>query len=232
MLVIGRAARVVCAACAVVAFAACSSPDKAPQPAPPPANLDANAIRTALLKPTDLGPTWKAAPSTRPQPLVALCGGGEDAPPVPGSPSVVSTPLVDEGTKGVQTLDQVALVYPSAVEAAAGLAALQVSADACARTVNVPAQETEQRREPAYTETLTIAPLTSGQWSGFVVERHKVYDPKHPAAADSAVAVLSMRNVLLVDAYAVHVLGARTAAPQFTADWRKLVGTTVKRVAG
>jgi hypothetical protein len=232
MLVIGRAARAVCAAGAVLAFAACSSPDKEPEPAPPAVNLDANAIRTALLKPAEVGPTWKDAPTARPQPLVALCAGGEDAPPVPGAPSVVSAPLVDEGRKGVQSLDQVALVYRSAVEATAGLAALRVSADACARTVDVPAQETEQRREPAYTETLAIAPLTSGQWTGFVVERHKVYDPKHPAAADTAVAVLSLRNVLLVDAYAVHVLGARTAAPQFTADWRKLVGTTVNRVKG
>lgn len=233
MLVTGRAVRaVVAAAAAVVSFAACTSSGKKPDAAPRGANLDAAAMRTALLQPEDVGSTWKAPAGARPAQLVALCAGAEAPPPVPGAPSVVSVPLVDQGDKGAQTLDQVALVYADADEAAGGLTALRVSADACADTVDVPPVETDERSEPAYTETARVAPLTVGQWTGFVVERHKAYQAARPAATDTAVAVLSMRNVVLVDAYGVYVLAAKGPAPNFATDWRKLVTSAVNRVAG
>lgn len=230
MLVTGRVARAVVAACAVAAFGGCSATDSTPDPTPTRA-VDADVLTAALLKPTDIGSTWKEVQPPRPTPLVALCGGGEEPPAVPGAPTVVSRGLVDSGSKGAQALDQAGLLYPDAAAAAAGLAALRVSAEACAASIKVPAQVNDQRREPAYTETLAVKPLSEGEWSGFVVERHKLYDPAHPAAADTAVAVLTMRNVLLVDAYAVYVLGAKAPAPQFDSDWRKLLATTLARVA-
>lgn len=228
---LGRAARAVVATVVVVAFAGCTSPDSGPDTTPTAAPLDAGVLRAALLQPKDLGATWEVVTQARPTPLVAVCGGGEEAPPVPGSPTVVSQPLTEAGSKGAQTLDQVALVYPDAAAATAALTALRVSAEACATSIEVPARATPERNEPSYTEKLTLTPLSEGEWSGFVVERHKLYDPAHPAAADTAVVVLGMRNVVLFDAYGVYVLGAKTAAPQFGTDWRKLVGTTVRRVA-
>jgi hypothetical protein len=219
----------------MIVAAGCSSSGEAPAPTPAPsaAFVDADAMRRALLQPQDVGKTW--TPSQQPpapNSLVRLCGGDETPPAIPGAPAVVTAPLVDEGTKGAQTLDQIALVYPDALAAAAGLAALRVQAEACPTTLDEPAKKTEERREPAYTETVSVAPLNPGGWSGFVVERHKVYEPAHPASADTAVAVLTRSNVLLVDAYAIYVIGGRSAAPQFAADWRKLVGTTLGRVAG
>ena len=69
-----------------------------------------------------------------------------------------------------------------------------------------------------------------------MVIRHKQYEPTHPSTADTAIAVLVKRNVLLFEAYAVYRLGekgsAPSANPQFTADWQKLVGTVLSRVDG
>jgi hypothetical protein len=69
-----------------------------------------------------------------------------------------------------------------------------------------------------------------------VVIRHKQYEPAHPSIADTAVAVLVKRNVLLFDSYAIYRLGEKGSAPssnpQFTADWQKLVGTVLDRVDG
>jgi hypothetical protein len=46
------------------------------------------------------------------------------------------------------------------------------------------------------------------------------------------VAALAWGNVVLVDQYAIYRLGKSdvSANPQFSADWAKLVGTTIKRV--
>ncbi|HET6478951.1 MAG TPA: hypothetical protein VFG35_02760, partial [Actinoplanes sp.] len=64
---------------------------------------------------------------------------------------------------------------------------------------------------------------------GFVVIRHKTYEKAHPGSADTAVAVLNSRNVVLVDQYAIYRLGSSSASPSFDADWQKLVGSVVQR---
>lgn len=190
-------------------------------------------MRNALLKPAEVGPTWKTpAESAAPNQLVSICGA--DTPPagIPGNPQLVSAPLSDEGTKGVQSLTQYALVYEDAVSAATALATLRTVADACPPSVSRPAKSGD-REEPAYTETARTAPLEEGGWIGFVTTRNKQYDKAHAATADVAVAALSWGNVVLVDQYAIYRLGKSDASanPQFSTDWPKLVGTTIKRVS-
>ncbi|MCA2211922.1 hypothetical protein [Jidongwangia harbinensis] len=230
MLVIGKVGRTVGAAlCAVVLAAGCSS-DDAPEP-PDGGTIDVTTMRDALLQAADIGPTWKPpANSADPERLVAFCGGAATVPPVPPGAEVVVVPLVDEGTKGAQSLHQAALVYPDATAAKAGLAALRAVADGCPADVNQPATQTADRNEPAYTETTSTTDLTEGGWTGFVVTRHKQYEPKHPGTADAAVAVLTKQNVLFVDAYAVYRLGTASSGPAFDSDWKKLVGTVLNRV--
>jgi hypothetical protein len=229
MLVIGRVARAAVAAlCVAGAAAACSSSDDAP---PDGGTVTVTTMRGALLRAEEVGPTWKA-PDTAPDParLVVFCGGQATAPPVPPGAEVVSVPLVDEGNDGAQTLTQTALVYPDATAAEAGLASLQALADGCPATASVPAVENAERAEPAYTETTRTTALDEGGWSGFVVNRHKAYEPTHPGIADTAVAVVARGNVLLVDAYAVYRIGNASTGPQFETDWKKLVGTVLNRV--
>ena len=139
-------------------------------------------------------------------------------------------PLVDEGNQGAQTLNQTALVYDDPSAAQAGLAALRAVADGCPASVSQPATVTDDRSEPAYTETTTTTPTGRGRLDGFVIVRHKAYEAKHPGTADTAVAVLNRQNVLLVDSYAVYRLGNASGSPQFDSDWKKLVGTVLNRV--
>lgn len=230
MLVIVKVLRAVAAGCAVAILAGCTSAED-PDPAPDTTVIDANAVTAALLAPADIGPTWKVSKEAlHPTPLMAMCGGGEEAPPVPGGPAVAASPLVDEGNTGLQTFDQVALVYAEPADATGAVSALKVDADACARSISVPADFSESHKEAAYTETLDVSQYSQGEWSGFVVERHKLYELAHPGAIDTAVAVLTLHNVVLVDSYAIYVLGSKAAAPQFSTDWRKLVGSTVTRI--
>lgn len=231
MLVIGRVARAAAVAlCTAAVAAGCSSSDDAPEP-PDGGTVTVTTMRGALLRAEEIGPTWKA-PATAPDParLVVFCGGQATAPPVPPGAEVVSVPLVDEGTDGAQTLTQTALVYPDATAAGAGLASLRALADGCPPSVSVPAVENAERAEPAYTETTRTVPLDEGGWSGFVVNRHKAYEPTHPGIADTAVAVVSRANVLLVDTYAVYRIGNASTGAQFETDWKKLVGTVLNRV--
>ena len=241
MLVNGRLVRrsvraATAALCAAVVLAGCGSGDDT-SPKPTNGTIDAATMRGALLQAKDIGPTW-AAPdaSTAPPQLLSICGGDNPAPAVPGSPQVITAPLADEGTTGAQALTQTALVYPDAAAAQAGQVALKVVADACPPSVDVESSTTDDAQEPAYTETVATQPLNQGEWSGFVVIRHKQYEPTHPSTADTAIAVLVKRNVLLFEAYAVYRLGekgsAPSANPQFTADWQKLVGTVLSRVDG
>jgi hypothetical protein len=230
MLVIGRVARVAVALSALAAFTACSSDD---DPAPDKSLLDVNEMRGALLQAADIGPTWTAPdPADDPTKLVSLCGGTSTAPQAPPGGTVVAAPFVDEGENGAQSLYQTAIVYPSPSAAAAALTGLRTLAGTCAASVSVPATVTNDKSEPAYTETLRIQPLTQGSWSGFAVIRHKEYEPKHPGTADTSVAVLATRNVVLVDSYGVYRLGASSAGanPDFGTDWPKLVGTVVNNV--
>ncbi|BFU44440.1 hypothetical protein [Krasilnikovia sp. MM14-A1004] len=218
--------------CAAALVAGCSSggDDK---PAPGRGVISAATMQAALLQGKDVGPTWKAPDaSTAPPQLASLCGADNPAPPLPGSPQVVTAPLVDEGTTGAQTLTQTALVYPDAAAAQAGQYALKVVADACPPTIDMDARDTGEAQEPAYTETVRTTPLSQGEWSGFVVVRHKQYEPKHPSTADTAVAVLVKRNVLLFDSYAIYRLNNSSQSPQFTSDWQKLIGSVISRVDG
>lgn len=230
MLEIGKLTRAAVALCAAAVTVGCSGSGDAPDQ-PDGGVVSVTTMRGALLRAEEIGPTWKppAAPAD-PGRLVALCGGPATAPPVPPGAEVVAQPLVDEGDKGAQTLTQTALVYPDEAGAQAGLAALQAVADGCPANVSQPATTTADRSEPAYTETATTTVLAEGGWTGFVVTRHKVYEPKHPGTADTAVAVLSRQNVVLVDAYAVYRIGNASAGSQFDQDWKKLVGTVLGRV--
>ncbi|WP_433721173.1 hypothetical protein ACQP2Y_38165 [Actinoplanes sp. CA-051413] len=229
-MVVTRVVRAALAVCAVAAFAGCSS-DDSPDP---DGTITVDTVRNALLKPAEVGPTWKAPQeSAAPNQLVSICGADTAPAGIPGKPQLVAAPLSDEGTEGVQSLTQLGLVYEDAVSAATALATLRTVADACAPTVSRPAKSGE-REEPAYTETAATAPLEEGGWIGFVTTRQKQYDKAHPATADVAVAALARGNVVLVDQYAIYRLGKSDASanPQFSADWQKLVGTTVKRIGG
>ncbi|MEU8231551.1 hypothetical protein AB0C12_18365 [Actinoplanes sp. NPDC048967] len=229
-MVVTRVVRAALAVCAVAAFAGCSS-DDSPDP---DGTITVDTVRNALLKPAEVGPTWKAPQeSAAPNQLVSICGADTAPAGIPGKPQLVAAPLSDEGTEGVQSLTQLGLVYEDAVSAATALATLRTVADACAPTVSQPAKSGE-REEPAYTETAATAPLEEGGWIGFVTTRQKQYDKAHPATADVAVAALARGNVVLVDQYAIYRLGKSDASanPQFSADWQKLVGTTVKRIGG
>ena len=229
-MVVTRVVRAALAVCAVAAFAGCSS-DDSPDP---DGTITVDTVRNALLKPAEVGPTWKAPQeSAAPNQLVSICGADTAPAGIPGKPQLVAAPLSDEGTEGVQSLTQLGLVYEDAVSAATALATLRTVADACAPTVSRPAKSGE-REEPAYTETAATAPLEEGGWIGFVTTRQKQYDKAHPATADVAVAALARGNVVLVDQYAIYRLGKSdvSANPQFSADWQKLVGTTVKRIGG
>lgn len=224
---VARAAAV--AVCALLVAAGCSSDD---DPAPEPTGtIDITTMRGALLQAGDIGPTWKEPGRPRdPQQLGSICGGTTTAPTVPPGAQLVAASFVDEGQKGAQTLDQTALVYADQTAAAASLAALHAVADGCRKSLSVPATVNDEKAEPAYTETVEIQPMDEGGWSGFVVIRHKKYEPKHPGTADTAVAVLSTRNVVLVDQYAIYQLNNSTPAANFDTDWKKLVGSVLQRV--
>ena len=222
---------VVSAACVLAAGAGCDSPDESPAPEPSAADIEATTMRGAFLQPAEIGPAWAPTEEAPDQvELVSFCGGTTKGPAVPPGATVVASAAIDQGQAGVQTLHQYALVYPDAAGATAGAALLRAVADGCRPDVSAPATVTDDRNEPAYTESARVQPLTEGRWSGFVVLRHKKYEPKHPGTADTAVAVLSNRNVVLVDTYAIYRLSATGPAPAFDADWKKLVGSVVQRV--
>ena len=227
----GRVARTaVTALCALAVAAGCSSGDDDPAPAPTTL-IGVTTMRGALLQANEIGPTW-TAPEDTPDPthLVGICGGTATAPTVPPGAEVVSAPFADEGETGAQTLEQTALVYPEPTAAAAAQAALRAVAENCQANVSVPATVTNDKSEPAYTESVQIQPLTQDGWSGFAVIRHKKYEPTHPGTADTAVVVLNKVNVVLVDAYAIYRLNNASSSPGFDADWPKLVGTVIQRV--
>jgi hypothetical protein len=231
MFATGRAVRtVVSTVCALVVAAGCSSPDDDPAPAPT-GTIDATTMRGALLQAAEIGPTWTAPEqSADAGRLVSICGGASSPPPAPPGATVIAAPFADEGEKGAQTLDQTALVYPDVTAATAAQTALRAVADTCPATVSVPATVTDDKSEPAYTETVQVQPLEQGSWSGFAVIRHKKYEPRHPGTADTAVAVLRDRNVVLVDAYAIYRLDNASTGPGFDSDWQKLVGSVLQRV--
>jgi hypothetical protein len=228
---VGRLIRVLATGCAIAAFAGCTSGGAKPNPDDTGPKITVDTMRAALLQPTDIGETWQVpnrSPSTTS--LVSFCAGLASTPPVPGSPAVATTSLADVGQKGAQSFDQAALVYDRASTATSGLNTLRGLADACPATASAPAHAVDDAAEAAYTETATTTKLTSADWSGFVVVRHKDYDPKNPGTADTAVAVLAKRNVILVAAYAIYFVGQHSISPTFTTDWQNLVGKILGRV--
>jgi hypothetical protein len=230
MLVIGRVARIALAVSVLGVVAGCSGND----PAPDSSLIDLNEMRGAMLQAQEVGPTW-ATPdeSADPNQMVSICGGTSTAPTVPPGAQVVSAPLEDAGDTGAQTLTQTALVYDNTSQAQAGLAALKAVAAGCPARVSVPQTVNADKSEPAYTEAVSNQQVTQNGWAGLAVIRHKSYEAKHPGTADTAVAILAKKNVVLVDAYAIYRLGATPDAShesQFTGDWQKLVGTVVNRV--
>ncbi|MEU4693038.1 hypothetical protein [Actinoplanes sp. NPDC023714] len=231
MFVTGRAPRVLlAAACALAVVAGCSSSGE-PDPGPDGGLVSVTTMRGAFLQASEVGPTW-AAPeeSAAPAQLVSFCGGTTTPPEIPPGAELVSASLADEGQTGAQTLHQTALVYPDAASAQAGQSLLRTVADQCPKSAEVPATVTADRNEPAYAETVEVRDLDEGGWSGFVIVRHKKYEAAHPGTADTAVAVLTSRNVVLVDTYAIYRLDNASASPNFEADWQKLVGSVVQRV--
>lgn len=232
MLLVGRFTRPLVVACLVAALVGCGS-DDAPDPTPTESGtrLDLATMRTALLQGKDIGPTW-TAPQRSPAlaGLVALCGGDAPAPPVPGNPTTAIASAVDEGEGGAQSLDQIGLVYESTAAATAGLAALRSAAAGCPTTAARPAQVNDTSQLVGYTETVATEPLTAPGFTGFAVVRHKRYEARKPATGDTAVAVLHTRNAIVVVAYSIYRLGAQSTGPQFTSDWRRLVGTVVDRL--
>ncbi|WP_328469932.1 hypothetical protein OHA21_03155 [Actinoplanes sp. NBC_00393] len=222
------ASALVTAALVMTAAAGCSDE---PDPAPDAGLIGVTTMRGAFLQAAEIGPTWSAPQqSSDPQQLPSFCGGTDAAPQVPPGAEVVSSSFADEGSKGAQTLHQTALVYPDEDAAKAGQALLQAVADKCQASVSVPATVTADRNEPAYTETVEVRKLDEGGWSGFVIVRHKLYEAAHPGTADTAVAVLNSRNVVLVDTYALYRLDNASASPGFENDWQRLLGTVVQRV--
>jgi len=230
MFVSGRLACVAAiTVCAVSLAAGCSSGDDS---SPDRKSLiDVTTMRGALLQAAEIGPSWTAPTQTAdPQQLVSICGGTTAPPAVPPGAEVVAAPFVDEGDTGAQSLEQFALVYPDQAAAQAGQAILKAAADSCQPSVSVPQTVNDEKAEPAYTETVALQPLSQGSWSGFAVIRHKKYEPAHPGTADAAVAILTTKNVVLVDAYAIYRLNNASTAPGFDTDWEKLVGSVVQRV--
>jgi hypothetical protein len=228
MLVTARPLRVaVAAAFALVAVAGCTSDDDKPDAG----RIDVTTMRGAFLQAAEIGPTWTAPEtSADPQQMVSFCGGAGKPPVLPPGAEPVSASVADEGETGAQTLEQLALVYPDEKAAQAGQALLRAVADGCPPSVAVPATVTSDKSEPAYDETVEVRDLSEGAWSGFVLVRHKKYEAKHPGTADTAVAVLSTRNVVLVDSYAIYQLNKNETAAGFETDWKKLVGSVVQRV--
>lgn len=216
--------------CALLLVTGCSGDD---DPAPGPTGLlTVTTMRGALLQASEIGPTW-AAPQTSADPnqLPSICGGATAPPSAPPGGEVVSASFVDEGQKGAQTLDQTAFVFGDESLATAAQTALRAVADGCQAEVSVPATVNDEKAEPAYTETVAIKTLDESGWKGFVVIRHKKYEPAHPGTADTAVAVLTSRNVVLVDTYAIYRLNNSSPSPNFDADWQRLVGSVVQRVS-
>jgi hypothetical protein len=145
----------------------------------------------------------------------------------------VTADFADEGDTGAQSLEQTALVFPDKSGAGTAQTLLRAVADGCPKSVSVPETVTSSKSEPAYTETVQVQPLSQGSWSGFAVIRHKQYEATHPGTGDTAVAILTSRNVTLVDAYAIYRLNNAGTSPSegadFTSDWGKLVGSVIQR---
>ncbi|WP_432832380.1 hypothetical protein [Dactylosporangium sp. CA-092794] len=213
-----------------LALAGCSGGGEGPAPDGGPYTVA--KLQAGVLQPADVGPTWKRPEQSSPPvtSLIPLCPGLATRPPVPGSPTVIAASMADEGDRGAQAFDQMGLVYKDAAAMEAAFASLQDTMDACPPKASRTAGPRDDTAEAGYTETSTIEPLVSGGWKGFVTLRHKVYEAASPGTADVAVAVVGQGNAIIVASYAVYWVGQHSTGPEFTADWRRLVGTVLSRV--
>jgi hypothetical protein len=219
--------RIVTAGSVAVALAGCSGGGSGPDGG----NYTIAMLQAGVLQPADVGSTWKRPEQTPPATsLLPLCPGLASRPPLPGAPSAIAASMADEGDKGAQAFDQLGLVYKDAAAMDAAFATLENTMDACPPSASKSAGPRDDTAEAGYTETSTIEPLTSGGWRGFVTVRHKVYEPGNPGSADVAVAVVGQGNAIVVTSYAVYWVGQHSTGPEFTADWRRLVGTVLSRV--
>lgn len=188
-------------------------------------------LQAGVLQPADAGPTWKRPEQSPSTPsIMSLCPGPASRAPAPGSPAVVAASMADEGEKGAQAFEQLGLVYKDAAAMEAAFLSLQNTMDACPPSASQSAGPRDSTAEAGYTETSTIEPLISGGWKGFVTLRHKVYEPASPGTADVAVAVVGRGNAIIMASYAVYWVGQHSTGPEFTADWRRMIGTVLSRV--
>nr|BFE55893.1 hypothetical protein GCM10020063_004190 [Dactylosporangium thailandense] len=214
---------------ATMALAGCTSDGADPRGA----TYTTAMLQAGVLEPGDIGPTWKrpaesAPPTTS---ITPLCAGVAKRPPVPGSPTgSIAASMADEGDKGAQAFDQLGLVYKDAAAMEAAFASLQDTMDACPPSASRSAGPRDGSSEAGYSETSTIEPLVSGSWKGFVTVRHKAYEAAYPGSADVAVAVVGQGNAIVVASYAVYWVGEHATGPEFTTDWRRMVGTVLSRV--
>jgi len=223
-----RMLRIMTAGCAVVtlALAGCSGGDDGRG-----ATYTVAMLQAGVLQPADAGPTWKRPEqSAPPTSLLPLCPGPATRPPVSGSPTVITASMADEGEKGAQAFEQLGLAYKDATTMESAFTALQDTMEACPPSASQSAGPRDGTAEAGYTETSTIEPLISGGWKGFVTVRHKVYEPANPGSADVAVAVVGQGNAIVMASYAVYWVGEHTTGPEFTADWRRMIGTVLSRV--
>jgi hypothetical protein len=218
-----------CSVAVALALSGCTGDGSTPDSNLP--TYTAEMLQAGVLQPTDVGSTWKRPEQSPPTTsVIALCPGLATRPPIPGKPSVIAASMADEGEKGAQAFDQQALLYPDAGSAEAAFASLQATMAACPASASRTAGPRENSAEAGYTENITIDPLISGEWKGFVVLRHKVYEPTNPGTADTAVAVVGRGNAIVIASYAVYWIGQRSTGPEFTADWRRMIGTVLSRV--
>ncbi|MFB9409140.1 hypothetical protein ACFFSQ_13445 [Dactylosporangium matsuzakiense] len=188
-------------------------------------------LQAGVLQPADIGSTWKRPEQTPPpSSIMQLCPGAAARPPIPGSPAVVTGVLADEGDKGAQAFEQIGLLYKDAPAMEKAFTSLQDTMEACPPTASRSAGPAKESSEAGYTESITIDPLVSGGWKGFVTQRHKIYEPTYPGSADVAVAVVGQGNAIILTSYAVYWVGEHSTGPEFRTDWNRITGTVLSRV--
>ncbi|MFI5907502.1 hypothetical protein [Dactylosporangium sp. NPDC051541] len=182
-------------------------------------------LQARLIAPARLGDGWSAiALPVDGKRLPALCAGGDvPGPPISGAEVAVvaaSKDFAPPGGAPPQFLTQYALVFADDEAAVRFRDGARAAADACRPSVSVVAPATDTGEQPApYTETVEVTDAAHHGWTGFVVRRHQTYPAAQPAAGDTAVAVLSSSNAVLVVRYTASVRGEVPAADVFTQAW-------------
>ncbi|WP_430782370.1 hypothetical protein [Actinoplanes sp. G11-F43] len=217
---------------AVLSLAACTTP-AAPGPAavvsPAPPAYTIGAVKAALLTPQQIGAGWRArtAPTDVTE-LPALCIDGAGVAAPAGEPAAATT-TSDWGGELPQSVIQYVFLPPSA---AGTTADLRATAEACPAAQSFDREPTaEGRYRPAYEQTMTVADLTVGGWTGFQVRHHQEYEPEHTGSGDHVIAVLHRHNALLVLRYAIFRYGEVTPATEFSRTWTSILDKAVTALA-